>query len=172
MSPWKRRALVLGAVIAAFVVGRLTAPPDVREVERERVAYKDRIVEKVVHAKVQGAERRVVVYRDRVVQPDGTRVEREVERSEEAVRTVSTVRTDTRREATEREATEREAARALPLPSWRVGALVGGQLRFESAPLLMPSYGAIVERRIAGPISTGAWMLTNGTFGLTLTVEF
>lgn len=170
MNHWKRRALILLAVLVAFFVGRLTAPPKIQEVERERVVYQDRIIEKVVHAKAQDVERRVVVYRDRIVQPDGTRVEREVERSAEAVRTIEAIHEDAQHELIAEGHAERKITTVLP--SWRVGALVGGQIRLDSALSLTPSYGALVERRIVGPMSAGAWALNDGTIGLLLTMEF
>jgi hypothetical protein len=164
---------VLVLFAAAFAAGRYTAAePDVHEVER--VVYRDQVVTKtrVVTVAAKAETKRVVVYRDRVVKPDGTRIEREVERSDtetrETTRTEGTTNTE---RTTEGDRTSDRTVTAAR-PNWRVGALVGGQLD----PLgLRPVYGAHAERRLAGPFHVGAWGLHTGAgiaAGLSLSLEF
>lgn len=52
-------------------------------------------------------------------------------------------------------------------PSWRLGPLVAFDLRTRGL-----SYGGQVERRILGPVSLGAFGLSTGVAGLSLTLEF
>ncbi len=153
---------------AAFAVGRYTArEPDVRDVER--VVYKDRVVEKIVEVKVKEEAKRVIVYRDRVIKPDGTRIEREIEKTE--TDTKITDARETAKEATHAGTKDREHVVTSPRPDWRVGAMVGTALTLDPI-FLKPVYGGFVERRIAGPFSVGIWGLSTGTTGVSLVLEF
>jgi hypothetical protein len=158
----------IALLVAAFAVGRFSSrEPDVRDVER--IVYQDRVVEKVVTVTVKEEAKRVVIYRDRVIKPDGTRIEREVEKTETDTKIADTrtgEKVDTR-EGTK----DREHVVTSPLPQWRVGALVGVGLRVDPF-VLVPAYGAHVERRIAGPFFVGVWGLHTGTAGLSLSLEF
>ncbi len=168
MSPTFKIGGACALLLAAFAVGRYTArAPEVRDVER--IVYQDRVVEKIVTVKVTEEAKRVIVYRDRVVKPDGTRIEHEVEKTETDTKIADT-RTGEKKE--KREGTkDREHVVTSPLPQWRVGALVGVGLRLDPL-VLVPAYGAHVERRIAGPFFVGVWALHTGVAGLSLSLEF
>jgi hypothetical protein len=52
-------------------------------------------------------------------------------------------------------------------PNWQIGVSAGGEvLDFR------PVYGAMVQRRIIGPIFAGAYARTNAEIGLLVTMEF
>jgi len=53
-------------------------------------------------------------------------------------------------------------------PQWKVGALAGLSVNSLSKPI----YGAQVEKRLLGPISIGAFGLSNSTGGVSLSLEF
>lgn len=176
---WRKLA-ALGAIAVAFLLGRASVPETPARVEtRERVVYQDRIVEKRVEVKVrdEAAQQTRIVYRDRLIEKDGTRHEREIE----------TTATDTQAHERATAAAERVVTRDVvrdvekrvevqaPQPQWRVGALAGFDVR--NARLLSrgpgpPIFGALIERRVIGPVSVGAWGLHTGQGGLVVTLEF
>lgn len=53
-------------------------------------------------------------------------------------------------------------------PKTNISALIGGRL----SPLDSPYYGISVNREFLGPVTLGAWGLTNGTLGLSIGVNF
>lgn len=60
-------------------------------------------------------------------------------------------------------------------PNWRLGGLVGynfATLKTNALDMDGVVFGAEVQRRIAGPISIGAFGLSTGTGGLSLNLEF
>lgn len=157
---WSVVTLVLA--VMGFAIGRFNPRLEVREVVK--------VVEKKVEVRVAAAAevKRVVVYRERLIQPDGTRVEREVERAEttreEATRTTLHAKTE-----------EARTMATIAQPDWRAGGLVGGAL--ELGPFQVePMFGVLVERRIAGPFSVGFWGLRRRidsyAAGLAVTIEF
>lgn len=164
-SHW-RPLLALVLIAAAFMVGRYTTPgPEVV------VAQSIRFVERKVEVASKEKTKTVVVYRDRVVKPDGTRVEHEVERSVDDVKTAKTV------ESSANLASEEKQTVSAYKPQWRVGVLIGanvGGIRFDRPvgwDLL--AAGAYAERRLVGPFWIGVWGLSTGpSFGLTLGGEF
>lgn len=159
-------AVVLMLCIVSAALGRSSAPPEVREVETARyaeaVAQRDALSRQVAELRAEVSKRaeakeRVVV---RVVRPDGTRIERERERSAAVAETasVATRASTEHREAaaTRRSEGERTTVRTeTPRRSdWRVGLLAGAQLRAD--PLtLVPMFGADVSYRVLGPFSLG-----------------
>lgn len=78
---------------------------------------------------------------------------------------------DAKKEETKHTETVREVIKEKTVerarPDWRIGAL--GAFDFRAGAL---TYGALVERRVIGPVSLGAFGLTNGSVGLALTLEF
>jgi hypothetical protein len=172
LSELRQAHLLLGlaviALVGAFAAGRASSPEsEVREVER--VVYKDKVVEVVKTVTVREQAQARVIYRDRVTKPDGTRVEREVERTEtkateHAQAEAARASTAEGQRVAERTVTPRQ-------PQWRAGVLVGAQLRLD--PLgVSPAVGAHVERRLLGPLWLGAWGLHTGSAGLSLSLEF
>lgn len=163
------RIIGLAALVCSFVLGYLAAPKAAARVE-ERVVEVEKVVEKRVEVKVAAEAKRVVVYRERVVQPDGTRVEREIERADTVTKVEVKMNTETKRD-TKRDVERVEVAR----PDWRVGVLAGVDARQVSLVPLSPGplvFGGIVERRLVGPVSVGAWGLSSATFGVSVSVEF
>jgi hypothetical protein len=155
-------------LVAAFAVGRYTAAEPETRIE-ERLVHSQTVITKTRVITETKRETARVVYRDRVVTPDGTVKEREIEREE----TKEETRTDSDSSGETKSNTEadRKLTVTQPRPNWHVGALVGGQLSL--APLgVAPVYGGLIERRVAGPFSVGAWALSNGTGGVSLSVEF
>lgn len=168
-------------VIAAVFLGVYFggAAPRVEYRERERIIYQDREVVKTVEVKVreESTNTRRRVERVRVERPDGTKIEREIEREE--------LQADVREQAQHVEVREvervvyqdRQVTKVIEhaRPMWRAGVLAGLDVRRVS--LIPPSpgpviLGATVERRIVGPIHAGVWGLSSGAFGVSASVEF
>jgi hypothetical protein len=170
-------AAVLGALAFAaggFLVGRSYGP--------ERVVHEETVLREAasvtyttIVTTVAVRERRNVRRATTVVrQPDGTttRTRTEVD--------LTQVDTDSRTgeaSATSQTSTEQSTLRTVTenRKDWRVGALVGTQLSLNAERGLSVGpvvYGAHAERRIAGPFFFGAWGLSNGSLGLSLSAEF
>jgi hypothetical protein len=173
LARWRVVLLVLAVAVLAFLLGRGCAPAP-KYVERVRVETVE--VERVRNVEVKVREeaeaRTVVVYRDRWRMPDGTEREQSVERTDSGRHTVEggVVIADVERSRTAEVEQHREVL-ATP-PQWRAGVLAGLD---PTRPLELDrlALGAHVERRIAGPVFLGAWVLpTTPAAGLSLTVEF
>lgn len=162
---WRKLA-VLVALVAAFAVGRYTTPgPDV--VIAQSIRFVERKVEVVRTEKAKDR----IVYRDVTVKPDGTKIDRSIERTETETKLAKTTATD--RDS----ATDTKSQVTSYKPQWRVGALLGvnvAGVRFDRPigyDLL--AAGAFAERRIVGPFYAGIWALSAGpSFGLTVSLEF
>lgn len=143
MSPLVILRLVAALVVAGVIgllVGRYTTTPMVvtQTVEVERI--------KTVTVK---GEDKVVVRRVVVVaQPDGSSTTTTDERE--------ATKTDERTATTEK--TDRSVITKPVEKDWRVSALVGTDLALTHPPSTI-YYGALVERRIAGPFSAGVFAL-------------
>lgn len=169
---WRCGVAVLVAASLAFLAGRGFAPEprvELREVERVRVQVVESV--RIVEVKVRDESTRArrVVERTRVEHPDGTKIEHEVERAEVATTSSEASSSSTDRQAAAQlEASRETAIKVDPArPQWRAGALVGLELLE-----LRLVVGGLVERRILGPVSVGAWGLSSGSAGLAVTVEF
>ena len=162
-------AAALVALAGAFWAGYSTHPERVEY--RDRIEYQDRVVEKIVEVRVKDTAvvtHRVVVT---VSRPDGTVEKTEVE--DTAAVTNEKTATDHARTEDHAGVIEHIKIETAILPDWRVSAKVGvslGDLSFSALPPLV--YGGAVERRIVGPLWGGAWGLSNGTVGISLTFEF
>lgn len=154
-------SIVVVSCLVGFAIGRFVAPPKVVETVRVDTEAEEKVRELTAHAEVlKQMIRRIETTTTR---PDGTKRTRIV--------------TETKNDRTVSETTDRKEERAiettkvvertLPRPDWRVGALVGMDLRTGSV-----GYGGAVERRILGPVSAGAWGLSSGHAGLSLSLEF
>ena len=71
---------------------------------------------------------------------------------------------------------EKEKIVSAEKPNWLIGPMVGVNVRdltlaqgLTTGPL---SFGVHVDRRIAGPVFLGAWGLSSGQAGLSLSLEF
>lgn len=167
------------ALAASFGAGRYSAPEHVREkvvtVERQVRAETKAETHQAATSQATAATERVVWRTRTIVRPDGTReTTREGERGASSTtdtRTaVNDTKVETRIEYRDRvELREKTVDRARP--DWRAGALVG--VRGLS---LRPQFGALVERRILGPVSVGVYGTGSsaglGSVGAVLTVGF
>lgn len=160
-----RKLTVVALLAVAFAVGRFTTPgPSVVEVAKVVT------VEKRVEVEGKTKEKVVVVYREKTTKPDGTIVERETEKRE--------TKTETERKTTDDKTAERETTITIEpyRPQWRAGALLGVNAGAVAAGGLSSgafAWGAIAERRIAGPVWVGVWGLSAGpSFGVAVGVEF
>lgn len=165
---WASWLAVALLVVAAYSAGRFTAPERVDERTLVRVVTREREVEKRVEVTAKVETR--IVYRDRIVQPDGTRVEREVERSGAVTETAAAHEREVVREVEKRVEVERVVT---VRPDWRVSITAGASLREPALPLAGPLVlGAQVDRRIAGGFSVGVWASTQGAFGGAASLDF
>ena len=167
--PWWARALALVALaLAAFSAGRFSAPLEVEERTDVRVVYKDRVVEKRTEAAARVETR--IVYREKVTTPDGTKTEREIEKTG----AVETVKKEAERiEERQGEKTIEIVKRVEVRPNWRVAVTAGATLREPLLPLAGPLVlGLEVDRRIVGGLSLGVWVSTQGAAGAAVSLEF
>lgn len=171
----KRYALIgaIALVIAAggYALGRFTAPERVRTVETVRTVEDTKTKAELAEVKwlLENVKSKSRTERVSVVKPDGTRETRTVvDRSSERA-TDTGANTASRYEASHTLAHETIAVREVERvrPQWRIGAL--GGVDFRTRNLI---YGAHIERRILGPLSLGAWGLSSGAGGLSLSLEF
>lgn len=164
------------ALAAGFLLGRSSAPArvEVREVERVRVQLQERTATASAAASASDTRAARDVERVRVVKSDGTRIERTRVRARVEQHQAHAEQHQAHAEVQlqQESARERVSVTTSQRPSWRAGALVGLQLRelrLPPGPLL---YGAHVERRVLGPLWLGAWGLSSGAAGLSLSAEF
>lgn len=176
----KRTHLVVGACILAaglvgYAFGRHTAPDKVVEKEVIRTVTKEdttaREEVKRLTEQLETVKRQTHKETTMVVNADGSKtikstVDTKVDRTNDT-RTDLDTKTDMHRVATVESVREVTKLVERRRPDWRIGPMVGFDVRSRSI-----SYGATVERRILGPVSVGAWGLSNGTAGLVLTLEF
>jgi hypothetical protein len=157
-----------------FVFGRFSSVAETKTeyVEKEKVIYQDRIVEKIVEKK---AETKVVyVEKTKVTKPDGTVEEKETSKSES--KSDSERQSDRTKEVVvyrDREVEKRVSV--ILQPRWYVGAAVGydgspGFLRIPTAPNL--AIGIEAKIRLVGPIWLGALATNTGTFAGTVGATF
>jgi hypothetical protein len=153
-------AACVAALGLAFAAGRFTAAQP-EEHTSDAIVHTQTVWQRTVY------RREATVRIVRVKTPDGT------VREEETSHSVETAGTET---ATASEGVRLTTRDVVPtLPAWRVGALVGASL-----PLAL-EVGLHAERRIAGPLHGGAWVLVRPPIagaelrvaaGLSLSVEF
>jgi hypothetical protein len=171
-------AVVAGVAVLAAALGRYSAPVHtetvervkVVEVEKQVVAIQERV--RVERVEVESAARQVHRQETTTRAPDGTVTrQRTVDENTEQHRASSTagaVDSSTHVETTHSASTEGERRQVVDVPraDWRVGVLAGVDTG------LRPTWGALVERRLLGPVSLGAWALGIGAGGVVLTLEF
>lgn len=184
--------LVLATAAGGFTFGRYGTAERVvvqdrvveKVVEKEVVKYVDRVVEKIVHDKA--AARAVRVVKVEVTKPDGTVTKTET--TEDKTVIDEHAATDKTEMVTLDKSTVKYVDRVVehkveitkPMPDWRIHVLAGvSTLRIPGLVTGTPldvlqdiPMGVQVERRIVGPISAGAWGLSTGQVGLSLSLEF
>lgn len=162
--PWYvRMPLVIALVVGAFFAGKFTAPIEVQEVRSVEVRWKEK-TSKTARAATAKTK---IVYVDRIVLPNGTVKEKSETRETEATLIDAT-------SLTERSGLARETAKTITIskPGWRVGVLVGAS----ATPPVLPLSGPLVlgvqaEVRLVGGLWLGAWGLTSGAAGGSLSLE-
>lgn len=175
----KRRALAAAVVsllllVLGAIVGRATAPAKIVEVKREASGEISAQAKKTedASARTLALDTRHVasLHKRSVRRPDGT-VVRDVAVVMEAETHGTKQEAQEHREAeiryvdrwhTKEEIKIVEAAR----PQWRAGVFGGATLG------LRPTYGGILERRVAGPIIAGAWATSEPAAGLMIGIEW
>lgn len=191
-------AIVL--LVAAFATGRYTVPTKIVEqrVEVEKKVEVVRIDEQKVlelTAQLKIAEDRVAELNKKVhktehtvKKPDGTV---EVTKTEDTDTSSSShSHTDTTSNTTEKQVEIKYVDRIVEVqhevvvtkivdaekPQWLIGPMVGVNFRDLTVPqgvFTGPfSFGATVERRIAGPVFVGVWGVTSGQVGISALIEF
>lgn len=143
---------IIGALIAAaFLFGRYSAP--------EKIKIETKTVTVEVQKESQTAASDAIVVTTTVSRPDGTkitRVKNEIKHELSAMKSIANAQSETMK----KEITNRRCV--------VVSGLVGGSISFP--PILI--YGVSVTKPILGPITVGAWGLTNATFGISAGLEF
>lgn len=193
MDTW-RKWLIWGGVllathVVAFAFGRYLVPPNVVfkdqlkivEVEHQVVAVQEKVrVEKVY---IQEESKRIHREEHTVAHPNGMVETRKTEdiNVEKVVKEngIQYVDREIIKEVEKRVDVEKLVEKKVEVqvrPDWRVTPLVGLDVpRAISNPVAAQSaivFGGQVERRILGPISAGAWGLSNGNVGVAVSVEF
>ena len=140
----------------AFSLGRYTTPVEIKEVTKTvEVEKKKTEVEKETQKDVHRVERIIR-------KPDGT--------------TETTIQTDSSTKSTKNvtSQTDAQAQSETSTSVVRAGARtrVAGVAAIDIYGRSGPAYGVEVSRSILGPISVGGLGLSNGTFGLSLGLEF
>ncbi len=180
----RQRLILAGAVVLAlsgsFAAGRYTRSVQTRDVVRVETQWKDREVVKVVHD-VQtvhdvATQTRTVTVTKWAKAPDGSPVvtqETHAEKDQQA----ETKRQDHTQGTQERQSEAHQATvethTVTAPPNWAITGLVGAQLGGNTVLVPAPMVvGIVVERRILGPISIGAWGTTARAAGLSLRLDF
>lgn len=164
---------VLLALAASFAAGRYSKPDKIvtiREKGEVRVEYKDRIVYRDRKTKTKTTSTTTKV-------PDGAETTTTTTETETDTKTTNDTETKTTTKTTETEKSVVENKK----PDWRVTGMVGlapGQLSLDMRGL-QPLYGLQVDRRIAGTIWGGVWVITrpqdlsgSTVIGIHLALEF
>lgn len=172
--------MALAAVLllaVGFAAGRYSAPlqVEVREVEREKLVFRELATEDIVKGMSFAKSVEKTVWRNVETRPDGTTVDRSV--VHEGARTDSTS-SETARRTEERageSSREKSSVTITTLrPSWSVGVLVGATWKEPALPVAGPLVlGATAEIRLAQtPFLLGVWGTTQGALGASLRGEF
>ncbi|MHB1065627.1 MAG: hypothetical protein ACYC1Z_14260 [Georgenia sp.] len=168
--PWVLALVLMG--VGAFSAGRFSAPRQVETREVEKLVFRDLTVEDLTKGMTFTKTVTKTVWRNVETKPDGTVVDRSIEREGGTEASTTTEARRTTEEHTGERETEKTSTTTLQ-PSWRVGLQVGASLRPPALPITGPLViGASVERRIVGGVSAGLWANTVGAGGASLSVEF
>lgn len=190
MTPERRRQLLVAlaalvAVVAAFLVGRSSAPTRVEEkvrvqqVEKQVVVVQEKLrVERVEVASASSASRSV---RHETRRPDGS-VEKTVVTDRQAgvhVATGEGATSERTAAAASEHASELATSKTVTSsrPRWRAGALLGTRATelhvTPAAPFVAPlAVGAEGQVRLLGPFWLGGYVFSDLAFGLSASVEF
>lgn len=140
--------LLLSAIALAFLIGRFTAPEKIK-IETKTVTVQ---VEKIAENSASDS----MVITTTISKPDGTKISRTKNEIKHELSTMKTI-ANAQSEMVKKEITNRS------------GVVVSGMVGIDG--ISFPTsliYGVSVIKPILGPISIGAWGLTDKTFGLSL----
>jgi len=141
----------LGALVAAYLAGRFSAPV------RVKVETKTEFVERVVIQKVESEEKTKTI--TEVTRPNGTKLKRtRIESKRDSVLSASK---DSQLKREEKKITEYRRGVS-------VSALVGVPLDNLAKGVV---YGASLQKHFIGPLILGAWAFTDLRFGLSVGIE-
>ena len=146
MSTWKQYRIVvivgLLLLIVGYGIGRYLQPAQIK-IKKEEVIKEVEVVQKDIR----------IVERE-IIRPDGTKEKEKITE-------------DKSQESTKKERDTKESTQVVNTkPDWRINGLTALNNNRNIV------YGLQVERRILGPISIGAWGVTDSTIGLSVGVEF
>lgn len=191
MTRWQVAAGAALALLLAFGAGYETAanavPAKVEVHERvevredtARVLELEERVRKLTAETIEARRVSVRTVHTVEVRPDGTRREITDNRATaaEASKSSSTdtaagTKAASSESSTRTASSARASSSTSERPAWRVSALVGASLG--GVQLVAPVYGAAVSRRVAGPLSAGAFGLgssAGAVGGLSVSLEF
>lgn len=181
-----RVVAIAAALLCAFAVGRYETPPKTvttaavvdHSTENQLAQAREQIntlTQQVATLKTKKHEVKTVA-----VKPDGSKTIQTVTdtdtdqatHSQTAQQTVATQQVQTQTEVTHSATTSVTVTTVKP--QWRVSALAGVDVLHLNQPALLGpvQLGALVERRLIGPVWVGAFGLSSGTAGLALSLEF
>lgn len=156
---WLQWPVIVLAIVVAFTLGGAWGVAQAPERVEVRTEYLERRQRTETKAKARDVQR----FRKTTTLPDGTKVEESSERI--ALKVDTALKED-------RQVADVRSTITTSRPDWRVGVLVGASWQAPAVPLAGPLVvGGIVERRIVGGLSIGAWGTTQAA-GAALTFEF
>lgn len=172
--------------VVGGLVGRATAPAHVEErvqiktveVEKIKTEWKDRIVIQKVF--VKDAKKDVVRHEREVIRPDGT-VEREKTETESTQSTTKTTEASVQEQTLAQESIRNTEQTVVSVkkqdaaPEWSFAVMVGASPRAGFMPPVLPPpvvVGVHVQKKILGPVTFGAWVLTSPAVGVSLGAQF
>lgn len=154
--------LPVGAVLlaAAFFLGRCSAPPPPPAEEIETILVRTEWATRTFFRKLEAEKKdeHQVVHREVLEWPDGTKKTTEDIATNSSTVRLSLTELDAAGSGTTESATQRKVT-STPLPSWRLGALVGPsppELFAGRSLLGSMRYGLQLEHR--APLIPGAWV--------------
>lgn len=188
ISPENRKRIGIAIVLlvshaALYSLGRVMTPEKLRVEEKVKVVEVEKqvvvIQEQVKIEKVYLKDEKQKIRREEVTvnHPNGLVETKKTEdinidsvvREQDVKFVDREVKTETVRYVDKE--VEKLVVKERPLPDWRISPMLGVQLNggFSTNQLV---YGAELQRRIAGPISAGAWGLSSGVAGISVSLEF
>lgn len=123
-------------------------------------------IREVVKEVVKEAEAKVkVVYRTKIIKPDGTQIETVKEKEE-----TRTERESNREEKKDVDKTVVARTDTLQIKEFDKGWTALGMVGYSFKGEVI--YGAGIQKQIMGPLTVGAWGLSNSTVGVSIGVTF
>ncbi len=158
-----RYKVLLGAaaLATAATAGRYTVPTKV--VETEKIVYQEKIVIKKVYVKDTSKKVNKVTIRLVTIKPDGTRT------IETKIFDKSEIEIVTKGESTTTDDITKETDKTKVAESSHDNTIVSLGVKMDvTAPAQGYSYGLLLNKRLLGPITGGAFGFTDGTAGASL----